>query len=212
MSITQAKTKETILRTAERLFAEKGFETTTLRDITTEAKVNIALVNYHFGSKAKLLRTVLHDIIVPVKERQMERLAVLESGTLAPTLEQLLDAFLVPIMDLLQYPDERGSIVAHLFARAMVDSTKEIQEMIIGWVESTEKCYIEALKQALPLLSEDEIWWRFTSMFGVFIVQQSGLLIMIRFRGGYILDKEAEYQRMKVFLLAGFQAPTSEDM
>ncbi|WP_126580088.1 TetR/AcrR family transcriptional regulator [Tengunoibacter tsumagoiensis] len=210
MTTVQAKTKDTILRTAERLFAEQGFETT-LRDITTEAKVNIALVNYHFGSKAKLLRTVLQDIIVPVKKCQMERLVVLESGTSAPTLEQLLDAFLVPIMDLLQYPNERGVIVAHLFARAMVDSTKEVQEMIIGWVESTEKRYIEAFKRALPLLSEDEIWWRFTSMFGAFIVQQSGLLITIRTRGGCVLDKETEYQRMKVFLLAGFQAPATTD-
>ena len=51
-------TKEKILDAAERLFAEHGFASTSMRDITTEADVNLAAVNYHFGSKLALLQAV----------------------------------------------------------------------------------------------------------------------------------------------------------
>ncbi len=52
-------TKEHIMDAAMRLFAEKGFEATTVRDISTLADVNVALINYHFGSKEGLLQTII---------------------------------------------------------------------------------------------------------------------------------------------------------
>src|SRR5690606_17021133 len=48
-------TKETVFETAERLFALHGIQNVSVRDITAEAKVNLASVNYHFGSKDALL-------------------------------------------------------------------------------------------------------------------------------------------------------------
>jgi len=44
-----------ILLVAERLFADKGFHGTSVRDIAQEADVNIAMISYYFGSKDKLL-------------------------------------------------------------------------------------------------------------------------------------------------------------
>ena len=45
------ETHERILQAAENLFSTKGFEATSVRDITTEASCNVASVNYHFGGK-----------------------------------------------------------------------------------------------------------------------------------------------------------------
>ena len=56
---TAGNTKDRILDVAETLFADNGFAATSLRDITREAGVNIAAVNYHFGSKDGLLGAVL---------------------------------------------------------------------------------------------------------------------------------------------------------
>ncbi|TDW48694.1 TetR family transcriptional regulator [Flavobacterium sp. 270] len=48
-----------ILEVAEKLFSEKGFEGTSIRDISKEAKINIAMVSYYFGSKERLLESLL---------------------------------------------------------------------------------------------------------------------------------------------------------
>ena len=58
MSSTDTKTK--ILDTAERLFAQKGFDAVSLRNIVEAAKVNLAAVHYHFGSKQALLLSLIH--------------------------------------------------------------------------------------------------------------------------------------------------------
>ena len=48
-----------ILQVAETLFAEKGFDGTSIRDISKEAKINVAMVSYYFGSKEKLLEALV---------------------------------------------------------------------------------------------------------------------------------------------------------
>ncbi len=55
----RSTTKEKILDVAEGLFAEYGFNDTSLRTITGKANVNLASVNYHFGDKKTLVRAVL---------------------------------------------------------------------------------------------------------------------------------------------------------
>ena len=52
-------TKNKILDSAENLFAVKGFNGTSLREITSQAEVNLAAVNYHFGSKKELIKAVM---------------------------------------------------------------------------------------------------------------------------------------------------------
>ncbi|SNR33786.1 transcriptional regulator, TetR family [Flavobacterium sp. ov086] len=48
-----------ILEVAERLFSDKGFEGTSIRDISKEAKINIAMISYYFGSKERLLEALI---------------------------------------------------------------------------------------------------------------------------------------------------------
>lgn len=64
-------TKARILDTAERLFAEQGYAETSMRCITSGAGVNLASVNYHFGSKEALLLEVIARRIGPVNEARM---------------------------------------------------------------------------------------------------------------------------------------------
>ena len=65
-SVTKAK----ILDTAEKLFGDKGFDATSLRDITTEAQVNLAAVNYHFHSKESLIDAVIARRMAPLTRRR----------------------------------------------------------------------------------------------------------------------------------------------
>ena len=58
MSLQHLSTKDRILHAAEELFAQQGFASTSLRQVTSRADVNIAAVNYHFGSKDNLVNEV----------------------------------------------------------------------------------------------------------------------------------------------------------
>src|SRR5580700_1224789 len=89
-------TKSRILDTAERLFGQKGFEATSLRDITAEAQVNLAAVNYHFQSKDSLMDAVIARRVEPVNQRRFE---MLDAAGPSPTVEQVLTAFLEPVFD-----------------------------------------------------------------------------------------------------------------
>ncbi len=63
MSGRDLETRERLLRTGARLFAERGFKQVTVRDICRAARANVAAVNYHFGNKLGLYREVLQVAI-----------------------------------------------------------------------------------------------------------------------------------------------------
>ena len=96
----QAGTKDRILDAAEELFAERGFRETSLRDITSRARVNLAAVNYHFQSKDALIQAVFARRIGPVNQARMAMLDRFEAearGGPVP-LENILRAFLEPVV------------------------------------------------------------------------------------------------------------------
>ena len=83
-----------IIQIAEQLFAEKGFEHTSIRDITSAAQCNLAAVNYHFGSKDKLYLLIFQQHIDVTREKRISAIKKLfEDQTDNVTIEQLLDAF-----------------------------------------------------------------------------------------------------------------------
>jgi AcrR family transcriptional regulator len=96
-----AETKDRILDSAEKLFAEHGFAATSLRHITTEAGVNLAAVNYHFHSKDALFLAVLMRKLEPINRRRLELLTEVEAeaGDDPLSLEAVLGAFLLPVLE-----------------------------------------------------------------------------------------------------------------
>lgn len=79
-------TKEALLTAAIRVFADKGFDAATVRDICGLANANVAAVNYHFGGKDALYAAVLEEVF-PKEEREPE-----EDSSLSP--EERLRIFL----------------------------------------------------------------------------------------------------------------------
>ena len=93
-------TRQRILSSAETLFAERGFETVSLRDITGAAAANVAAVNYHFGSKERLIDAVIERHVVPINGERLELLDGLAAKYLEEPLpvEEILRAFLSPVL------------------------------------------------------------------------------------------------------------------
>lgn len=95
-------TRERILDQAEALFADKGFDGVTVRQITTAARTNLAAVNYHFGSKQKLYLAVFAERWLPRARRVLDRLKALEErggAALDEVIRTLAEAFLLKFDD-----------------------------------------------------------------------------------------------------------------
>jgi AcrR family transcriptional regulator len=97
------ETRERILDAAQKLFAEKGLEATSVRDITTEAGCNVAAVNYHFGGKENLYIEAFRAMLGPLRDQRMAVMDELMERDPVPTLEEYLasfaEGFLEPLVD-----------------------------------------------------------------------------------------------------------------
>ena len=71
MSRPSEITRDRILKTAVRLFAERGYEATSVRTLAAKAHVNQAAINYHFKTKDGLYRQILRDAIHALTQDQL---------------------------------------------------------------------------------------------------------------------------------------------
>ncbi len=95
------ETKDRILNAAELLFAEKGFDAASLRDITQEAGANVAAVNYHFRSKDELIEAVFARWFETINGKRIALLKAFQANA-APepaSLEDVLRALIFPCVD-----------------------------------------------------------------------------------------------------------------
>ena len=98
--LNQTDTKQRILDTAEHLFAREGYHSTSLRAITGQANVNLAAVNYHFGSKEALIEAVIERRIVPLNKIRKQNLEAVQEAARhegrRPLVKEALRAFIEP--------------------------------------------------------------------------------------------------------------------
>ncbi|NMH27977.1 TetR/AcrR family transcriptional regulator [Flavobacterium silvaticum] len=93
---TDLNEKQTqILAVAEKLFADKGFDGTSIRDIAKEAGINIAMVSYYFGSKEKMLEALIMSRVSDMRVQ----LETLQKQNLEPweKLEKLIELFIARV-------------------------------------------------------------------------------------------------------------------
>lgn len=167
-------TKDRIIEAAEILFALNGYNGTSLRDITERAGVNVAAVNYHFGSKENLLIELLDRIIAPINS---ERLEMLEeaSATGPPDLDQILTAFLLPDLTSLNRLRARNPDLPRFVSR-MYSEASPLMRKIVGmqFAEVSQK-FGEAFSNALPELSPSEISFRLSCIVGIVVYLFAGV-------------------------------------
>ena len=192
-------TKTRILDTAEKLFGDKGFDTTSLRDITAEAGVNLAAVNYHFQSKDSLIDAIIARRVEPINQKRREMLAAAGPN---PTLKQILMAFLSPLIS------QDAPIVAPLIGRilAMPDACRI--QLFKKHLLPVALQFTVALQKALPDLSETEVMWRLTFTAGAMAHIMARSIHIQELSGGKCdpTDRLAVLARLVTFAVAGFQA------
>ena len=159
-------TKERILDVAERLFADFGYKATSLRDITSEAGVNLASVNYHFGSKDALLAALLDRRFAPVNRRRLELLDELEaSADGAVDLLDLVRALLSPPFELHPGGTEDRRTFLRLVGR-IHSEPDDVRAVFVTLFEPIISRFTTALQRALPHVDADEVAWRIHFLVG----------------------------------------------
>jgi TetR/AcrR family transcriptional regulator, regulator of cefoperazone and chloramphenicol sensitivity len=141
-----ARTRERLLRAAEKLFAERGFRATSVRDITSASRCNLASVNYHFGGKLALYREVLKRRMRALRERRIRSMhdALAAAGDRAD-LEMLLRAFTTAFLE--PHLDEsQGRVLMQLFSRELLDPLLEANTLQKEMVDPVERSLIEAMR------------------------------------------------------------------
>ncbi|GAA1318256.1 TetR/AcrR family transcriptional regulator [Nonlabens tegetincola] len=150
-----------ILRTAERMFAQHGFESVGMREIAAQAEVSVALLTYHFETKDNLYREIFRDR----SEVLDRRLSLLESVVFdrPDTIAQIVAAFIDPQMELRATPE--GLAFAQLLAREATDPSSNARGIIAEFYDPLAFEFIAALQRARPDLSADTVRWNY--LFGV---------------------------------------------
>lgn len=160
-------TKTTILDAAERLFAERGFAATSLRELTGRANANLAAVNYHFGSKEGLAIAVLARRLGPINAERRRRLDTLAAR---PTVESIVRAFLEPVFRPASgLPDDalsRGGGFCQLFGRLMVEQPPFLRPFLAEQFRELGWRFATVLQQALPSHAPATAWWRLHFLVG----------------------------------------------
>ena len=160
MAASTIDTKEQILIVAERLFAERGFAGTTLRNVVSEAGVNLAAVHYHFGSKEELFRAVVQRFARPVVEQELKLLSELEAKAGRPSVEEILTAMVKPSLEILSQDDDRHSIRAQFMGRCRTEP-EPIQSIAYDEFAPASKAFLDTLQQVLPEQSLTQLGWKF---------------------------------------------------
>jgi AcrR family transcriptional regulator len=154
---TDRRSRERIFCTSERLFAERGFGRVSLRDITAAAGVNLASVNYYFGSKDGLLLEIFRTRAAELNRERAQLLQqVLAEDGERPHVRAILSALIAPSTRWIS--DERR-VALQFLIRARSEGNEQIREILCHKVAHLRR-FIEALQRALPELSRKEIVWR----------------------------------------------------
>ena len=145
-------TRERLMRAGERLFAERGIDAVSIRDITNEAEANSASIHYHFGSKAGLVAAILDWRAAEVGARRAAWLDRIEA-TPEPTLREVIAAFVVPTAEMAA--DVEGGGSHHIGFLAAVLANPGLMPLVIEAFEPYTERFEAALTRVTPHLAPD---------------------------------------------------------
>ena len=222
-------TRERILDVAEHEFMSHGYEGTSMRMITSRAEVNLAAINYHFGSKEGLLREVFRRRLAWLNSERLAVLDALEEQANGAPLKpsQILEAFFGTLLRIGEDEARGGMTFLRLLGRTLTDPSEFIRAFFATEYTDVIDRYKLALFRALPDVPKAEIVWRLHFMLGAVSYAIAGTDILKVITGHEISDisgqeasgsndnrSEAKRlsQRLMPFLLGGLRAPLPQPL
>lgn len=159
-----------IIQTAVTLFASKGASDVSLRELTAQAGVNVAAVNYYFQSRSGLEEAVFEDVAKRVnRQRQAALQAILQKAgdaKVPPSLQAIIESFISPYLE----NANEGALLAQLILKHRVAPTALTRRLIRTHFDPMAKRYVNALALANPNVDGDEFVWRYMFMTSVVVL------------------------------------------
>ena len=213
--IRNIDTHERILNAGERLFMAHGYEGTSMRQITSEAAVNLAAVNYHFGSKESLMQEVFRRRLDWLNEERMRVLGEMESAAAGKPLKpsQIVDGFFGTLLRMADDEERGGVTFLRLLGRTLTEPSEFIRTFLAHEYATVMDRYKEALFKALPDVPKADIVWRFHFMLGATSYAIAGTDALRLVTDWQIEEADAVDRvdrlvpRLMSFLLGGLRAP-----
>jgi len=161
--MSQPDTKQRILNAAELLFARDGYHVTSLRSITAEAEVNLAAVNYHFGSKESLLESIIERRLNPLNKVRLGQLDALlqkaEAAGVVPSCRDVLRTFVEPTLRLRKQGSGKENFVA-LVGRILAEPQGMAMSIFMRHMEPLMVRLFQALECSLADVPRQVLFWR----------------------------------------------------
>ena len=209
--MAETDTRARILDAAELLFMENGLDGTTLRQITGAAEVNLAAVNYHFGSKEELIREVFRRRLTWLNQQRLQELDRLEAAAgdrpLKPS--QILEVFFGVALKMAADAGGGGRTFMRLLGRTYIKPSEFVRSFLAEEYAAVIARFKAALVKALPGVPKAEILWRFHFMMGAMSYALAGP-DALHFEAEDALDDsdaQALYARLMSFMIGGLRAP-----
>ena len=170
----QPSTKNKILDAAETLFAAHGFSETSLRVITARAGVNLASVNYHFGSKKILIEAVFERFMTAFTESLMAEMVEMEQKTEEIEVSSVLSTLVRPLITIDRVRPGGSSVFMKLLGRAYAETQGHIRRFAMQRYSHVLTRFTRLLHKASPDTHPSEMFWRLHFMLGAFIFTLAG--------------------------------------
>nr|MDT0253317.1 TetR/AcrR family transcriptional regulator [Endozoicomonas sp.] len=209
--MSQSATVDRILDAAEKLFAEHGFAETSLRSITSKAGVNLAAVNYHFGSKKSLIQAVFSRFLNHFVSNLSQALVKYQDNKDVIDLEEILHLLVDQIMAVKPRSAEDLSVCMRLIGLAYTQGQGHLKKYLREVYGDVFQTYLQLMVKACPNLPMGDLFWRVYFILGsaVFTLSGANALRAIA-ESDYGVDYELEeiMRKMVPFMAAGLRAHT----
>jgi len=204
-------TEAKLLDTAIELFAERGFDQVTVRDIAEKAGANHALIGYYFRSKEQLIKETIRSVLAPLNRKRLDALSARESSGHRLRLEDVVRAMVEPTVHACTSRDGRERHYARILILAFALRQPFVDEVMSEELDQIAARFTMALGAASPTLSESEIYWRYDFMVGAMVH-----ILLDGARGGRLQrisgglcktdDPKAVTDNLVAFLVEGFRS------
>ena len=172
-SARQTDAPESLVAAATQLFAERGIDGVSTREITKAAGVNTAAIGYHFGTKENLAREVFRSLAGPVNRMRLEALDAYENS-MAPDARldetQVVRCFVEPALRAAADPNHESYYLGRLLLLLRTLRRPWVSEVSAEQYDNVFNRFVAAFQRALPHLDHETLCWRYDFMVGTVLV------------------------------------------
>jgi len=202
-------TRTRIMDAAEELFADNGYEGTSLRGIMAHAGVSISLISYHFGNKAGLLHAIFEAKAAPLNRARLDLIKQACAANPVPKLDDLMRGYFLPAFRDSFLNKRRRNNFMRFVSRIGSDRSEFAREMMREFFDDFQRQFIAAIKPALPHLSEEDLYWRLHCLLCIVTHTQNNPARIYELSGGRCDFSQVDYafEHILPFLVEGMRAP-----